>query len=212
MVNCQETNKCSKALDQLQDSFTCGNEHNACSQVTFTDECSIYCCPMNQTITVNRPSNISELMNNRDFIKPNVARITHTDHELELEEVMDISKRAACDPENADADDATTPDGQKKRDTVGCCGTESTDTDENVSNDKQLEVRATRHCSNCGRIKRAKYGPVNCNPSYSVGYRSAHNCYNRSGSTYLCVQGGVATCWNIGAAKTRNFESGECFL
>ena len=56
-----------------------------------------------------------------------------------------------------------------------------------------LEKR-TVHCANQGKITRPKYDP-NCLPTASKGYRSAHNCKNLGGKSYLCVQGGQATCY-----------------
>ena len=57
-------------------------------------------------------------------------------------------------------------------------------------------LRNTRHCSNNALIgsDKEKYGS-SCQKSDSIGRRSAHNCKNRGGSSYLCVQCGVAHCY-----------------
>ncbi|KAI0595157.1 hypothetical protein F4775DRAFT_383311 [Biscogniauxia sp. FL1348] len=69
--------------------------------------------------------------------------------------------------------------------------------DEDIS---ELDVRAkpkgTNHCSNIAKIKRVKPEyKGNCNPANSRGFRSAHNCKNDSGKSYLCVQDNKATCY-----------------
>ena len=57
-------------------------------------------------------------------------------------------------------------------------------------------ARNTQHCSNNALVgsDKLKYGSA-CQRSDSVGRRSAHNCKNRGGSSYLCVQCGVAHCY-----------------
>ncbi len=57
-------------------------------------------------------------------------------------------------------------------------------------------LRNTRHCSNNALIRsdKEKYGDL-CQRSDSVGRRSAHNCKNLGGSSYLCVQCGEAHCY-----------------
>ncbi|KAH6627492.1 hypothetical protein F5144DRAFT_575995 [Chaetomium tenue] len=74
-------------------------------------------------------------------------------------------------------------------------------------------VRNTRHCSNNALVgsDKLKYDS-SCQKSDSIGRRSAHNCKNRGGSSYLCVQCGVAHCYPITAAARAHFENGECFL
>lgn len=60
----------------------------------------------------------------------------------------------------------------------------------------QICMRNTKHCSNNALIgtDKEKYGTL-CQRSDSLGYRSAHNCKNLGGSSYLCVQCGVAHCY-----------------
>ncbi|RYP01980.1 hypothetical protein DL764_006013 [Monosporascus ibericus] len=62
--------------------------------------------------------------------------------------------------------------------------------------DTILTSRATIRCSNDGLIKRVKkeYNGK-CHPSNSKGKLSAHNCKNKQGKSYLCVQSGKATCY-----------------
>ena len=74
-----------------------------------------------------------------------------------------------------------------------------------------FQPRATIHCANCAKIKRVKaeYKGA-CNPANSKGTKGAHNC---PGKSYLCVQGGVATCYkSIANAAKLGLEGGECFL
>jgi hypothetical protein len=75
----------------------------------------------------------------------------------------------------------------------------------------ELVARATRHCANNGRIKRnkSKY-KGKCQKKDSIGYFSSHNCANRGGKSYLCVQGQKATCYSTNL-RGLNFENGECF-
>lgn len=77
---------------------------------------------------------------------------------------------------------------------------------------EELIARDTRHCANNAPISKdkEKFFP-GCQRSRSLGYLSAHNCRNRGGRSYLCVQGGVATCHTINNAQSRNFENGQCF-
>ncbi|KAE8150340.1 hypothetical protein BDV25DRAFT_112730 [Aspergillus avenaceus] len=69
-------------------------------------------------------------------------------------------------------------------------------------------VQAQNHCSNCAKIKKkkARFGK-NCDPAKSLGWKSSHNC---KGTSYLCVQGGKATCYSRPLNKL-NMENGECF-
>jgi len=55
------------------------------------------------------------------------------------------------------------------------------------------------------------YDPlISCDPANSKGRTSSHNC---PGKAYLCVVGGVATCYEGKAnLKRLNAENGECFL
>ncbi len=69
-----------------------------------------------------------------------------------------------------------------------------------------LQPRATRHCSNTGKLTKAV---GKCNPSNSKGFKSAHNCKNRGGKRYYCVQGGKGTCYTN--LKKLTLENGECF-
>jgi hypothetical protein len=60
----------------------------------------------------------------------------------------------------------------------------------------ELTARATQHCSNDGNIKRVKPEyKGKCAPTNSKGFASAHNCKNKSGRSYLCVQNKKATCY-----------------
>jgi hypothetical protein len=78
---------------------------------------------------------------------------------------------------------------------------------------ESLAARATKHCSNDGLIKRIKKEyKGKCAPKNSKGKLSAHNCKNKGGKSYLCVQGKKAQCYTIGSAQSNNFESGECFV
>lgn len=191
-----KSSKCSEIAHLLSGPFTCGNEYNGCNELIATNECSIYCCPNNITTTFASSFDADKMLSNVTYIKDNIAQSTFDDYIIEIEEPMNIQKRASCDPNSA-----TAAGGNFKRDTT------------NVNAElTKIETRATKNCANCGRIKRAKYGPVNCNPYYSRGYRSAHNCYNSNGKSYLCVQSGIATCYRIGEARSKNFENGECFL
>ena len=60
----------------------------------------------------------------------------------------------------------------------------------------ELCLRDTKHCANNELIgsDKAKYGKK-CQKSDSKGYKSAHNCKNRGGSSYLCVQCQKAHCY-----------------
>ena len=57
-------------------------------------------------------------------------------------------------------------------------------------------LRNTQHCSNLALVgsDKLKYGSA-CQRSDSIGRRSAHNCKNQGGSSYLCVQCGEAHCY-----------------
>ncbi|KAL0929740.1 uncharacterized protein CTRU02_215383 [Colletotrichum truncatum] len=78
---------------------------------------------------------------------------------------------------------------------------------------ENLAARATIKCSNQGKIKRVKKEYAGkCHPNNSIGTLSAHNCKNRQGKSYLCVQSQKATCYTIPAAQKKNFEKGECFI
>ncbi|KAK4223549.1 hypothetical protein QBC38DRAFT_372922, partial [Podospora fimiseda] len=71
----------------------------------------------------------------------------------------------------------------------------------------------TRHCANNELIgsDKAKYADW-CQRSDSKGWRSAHNCKIRGGSSYLCVRCGLAHCYPIDSAFKLGLEGGECFL
>lgn len=61
---------------------------------------------------------------------------------------------------------------------------------------ENLLARDTIKCSNDGYIKRVKkeyHGK--CNPKNSKRTKSAHNCKNLGGKSYLCVQKKKATCY-----------------
>ncbi|KAF4611593.1 hypothetical protein D9613_003650 [Agrocybe pediades] len=76
-----------------------------------------------------------------------------------------------------------------------------------------LEERGTVHCANIAKIKRPnKYEKEGCTPDRSLGFLSAHNCFNKGGRAYMCVQGGKSFCVQGGSAiKKTGYESGECF-
>lgn len=93
-VKCQSQDNCATALQQLDQPFMCGNEHNACSEVALTDTCSIYCCPNNQTMAVESLPDTIEVQYTRQYIKSNIAQIAYNEYVLELEEPRSISKRA----------------------------------------------------------------------------------------------------------------------
>lgn len=60
----------------------------------------------------------------------------------------------------------------------------------------EICYRNTRHCSNNALIGRDLLKYQNkCQMSDSLGWRSAHNCKNRGGSSYLCVQCQRAHCY-----------------
>ncbi|KAF2826197.1 hypothetical protein CC86DRAFT_406490 [Ophiobolus disseminans] len=87
------------------------------------------------------------------------------------------------------------------------------DIEYNPEDFEELATRATKHCSNIAPIKRVKKEyKGKCDPKNSKGWASGHNCKNKSGKSYLCVQGGKATCHSINDAVKNNFESGECFI
>ncbi|KAH9480694.1 hypothetical protein JR316_0007294 [Psilocybe cubensis] len=70
-------------------------------------------------------------------------------------------------------------------------------------------------CSNVALIgdKNQNYAKQGCVKSRSRGWASSHNCANKGGSAYLCVQGSTTTCIsgksNLIAA---GLENGECFI
>lgn len=70
--------------------------------------------------------------------------------------------------------------------------------------------RNTNHCSNIARIKsdKEKYGNL-CGHSHSIGWKSAHNCVNWGGKSYLCVQCGVAHCFVSDLAFLRKIVFGR---
>ncbi|KAF4614591.1 hypothetical protein D9613_003442 [Agrocybe pediades] len=75
---------------------------------------------------------------------------------------------------------------------------------------EEFFTRGTRHCSNIAKIKRpTRYEAEGCVPEKSKGFASMHNCKNKGGRAYMCVQSGQSFC-------TRNmngdYENGECFL
>lgn len=68
---------------------------------------------------------------------------------------------------------------------------------EDPSHYSTMSPGRTIHCTNNGYINRdkPKYGS-RCQRSDSMRRRmGAHNCVNAGGRSYLCVQGGVATCY-----------------
>ncbi|KZT61625.1 hypothetical protein CALCODRAFT_479669 [Calocera cornea HHB12733] len=68
-------------------------------------------------------------------------------------------------------------------------------------------------CGNQGLLgnSRPKKFVGDCNRSDSWGKLSSHNCFNRGGKKYLCVQDGKAKCYTGGDVKSLNMERGECF-
>jgi len=54
---------------------------------------------------------------------------------------------------------------------------------------------------------------LSCVPEKSRGFLSSHNCWNKGGAAYLCVQGGQSFCVSGKAnVKKANYENGECFV
>ncbi|KAF4618887.1 hypothetical protein D9613_009809 [Agrocybe pediades] len=76
-----------------------------------------------------------------------------------------------------------------------------------------LESRGTIHCANVAKIKRpTRYEKEGCIPERSRGFGPAHNCFNKGGRAYLCVQGGQSFCIHGSSVKKNNYENGECFM
>ncbi|KAF9560347.1 hypothetical protein CPC08DRAFT_708155 [Agrocybe pediades] len=75
-----------------------------------------------------------------------------------------------------------------------------------------LESRTIK-CANIAKIKRpARYEKEGCTPDRSLGFLSAHNCFNKGGRAYLCVQSGQSFCIQGGSnIKKTGYEKGECF-
>ncbi|CAH0044876.1 unnamed protein product, partial [Clonostachys solani] len=74
---------------------------------------------------------------------------------------------------------------------------EVVDIEYNADDFDELVTRGTIRCSNQGRIKRFKKEyDGKCSPSNSRGFLSAHNCKNKDGKSYLCVQNRRATCYS----------------
>ncbi|PPQ78758.1 hypothetical protein CVT25_010761 [Psilocybe cyanescens] len=70
-------------------------------------------------------------------------------------------------------------------------------------------------CSNVALIgpNNQNYAKQGCVNSRSRGWASSHNCANKGGSAYLCVQGTTTTCIS-GKANliSAGLENGECFI
>jgi hypothetical protein len=81
-------------------------------------------------------------------------------------------------------------------DGLNLSGIDIQDVDYDPSDFESLETRATIKCSNVAKIKRVKAEyKGKCDPANSKGFKSAHNCQNKSGKSYLCVQNNKATCY-----------------
>jgi len=77
-----------------------------------------------------------------------------------------------------------------------------------------VELVSRSSCSNKGKLKRpTKFADQGCVPEKSRGFLSSHNCANKGGTAYLCVQGGRSFCISgKSKVKSANYENGECFL
>ncbi|KAH9480693.1 hypothetical protein JR316_0007293 [Psilocybe cubensis] len=68
-------------------------------------------------------------------------------------------------------------------------------------------------CSNAALMgdKNQNYAKEGCVSSKSKGWMSSHNCVNKGGKAYLCVQGDTTTCISGSTLKQVGLENGECF-